>query len=248
MKWLFLGRIVHRRTRPVVNTFKYSVFYLNFPLSAIEKIRRFIFSINKFNLFSFYIKDHCKGEENDLLVWGKKEFQKNQLDVAEINLQTFPRFLGFIFNPVSFWYGYSKNQELVGIIAEVNNTFGDSINYVIHRNGEVISSGDKFILKKKMHVSPFNDVEGKYEFSFYMEGRDVVKSVIRYFVEDELLLYTHIEGKSQELSSLNLIVDSFKVPLITFKILFLIHYQALKIYLKGVPFVGAIPKKKFTED
>ena len=143
-----------------------------------------------------------------------------------------------VFNPVSFWFGYDKDGRLIAVLAEVNNTFGGRHHYFLDNRGEPIPSEQILKADKALQVSPFNEVEGEYEFRFRIVDGRVTRVMIRYLVEGRLKLYTHIQGKVEEWTSRRLIALGLRVPFQTLKVLFLIHYQALKLFLKGVPFVG----------
>ena len=126
------GRIYHERLKPFNHKFFYNVFLLKFPISKIEDLKGPLFSLNRFNLFSFYFKDYLDGSARSL---------KEKLDDilkpqgiktdGKIILQTIPRILGYGFNPVSFWYIYDKADKLSAILSEVNNTFGDRHYYLL---------------------------------------------------------------------------------------------------------------------
>ena len=153
MKSLFKASIYHKRFFPKSNEFRYSGFYIKFSIDRLNSLKSFLFSVNKFNLFSFYEKDHGYRDGSQLDAWVRDtlgEAGLNNFD-GKIILQTFPRVLGYVFNPVSFWYCYS-NDKLTAVICEVNNTFGESHSYVIKNQ-----NNNNVTLPKEFHVSPFYD-------------------------------------------------------------------------------------------
>lgn len=240
MRALLLARIFHKRFIPKINEFSYSGYYVKFSLNEMEMMGSKVFGVNQFNLFSFYEKDHGYRDGSSLYKWAQDILEKAgvQKFQGEVVLQTFPRVLGYVFNPVSFWYCYNKEKELQAIICEVNNTFNESHNYVLLNN-----PGDKInFLNKHFHVSPFYPVEGGYFFDF--RTPDTVK--INYHSDGKLQLATSISGKEIAFSDKELLKLFFKHPLYTFLIVVLIHYQALRLFVKKIKFYSK-PEKKLSE-
>jgi len=156
-------------------------------------------------------------------------------------LQCFPRVFGFVFNPVSFWFCRNRDGHLIAVLAEVSNTFGGRHSYLLHnpdgaplREGQVLQAGKAF------HVSPFCEVEGGYRFRFFIERKCPVVRIDYDDAEGELLL-TSIAGRSTAWSTRALLGAFLRMPFLTAGVVFRIHWQALKLWLKGVPFVGAHP-------
>ena len=225
MKSLFKAKIYHKRLLPQVNKFSYSGFYMKFSLENLQELESILFSVNRFNLFSFYEKDHGYRDGSSLIVWVNDILHKAGINhfSGSVFLQAFPRILGYVFNPVCFWYCYDKNN-LIAIICEVNNTFGESHNYVIkQRLGEKIC-----ILPKEFHVSPFYDIKGEYRFDF--TKKNAVN--INYFIENKLQLCTGIKGQETPWNDINLLKTFFRLPFYTVIVKTLIHYQALKLFFK----------------
>ncbi len=231
MKSLYRASIFHRRKKPKLNEFSYKGFYIRFDINKLEELKGSIFGLNRFNLFSFYEKDHGYRDQRSLESWAKSQLAKAKVEGCDrIELQTFPRVMGYVFNPVSFWFCFKKN-EVLAVICEVNNTFGESHNYLIRGNqGE---------LPKDFHVSPFFPVEGKYRFNFEHENQ----VVINYFQDDELSLETSIKGAAIEWSFKNFLKLFIQYPLYTFMVVVLIHLQAIKLWFKKATFY-TLPKKK----
>lgn len=230
MKSLFKAKIYHKRFSPKVNEFTYSGFYISFSLNELKNLKSKIFGVNSFSLFSFYEKDHGYRDERSLDSWIAD--QLNQVEIKEYDdvvLQTFPRILGYTFNPVSFWYCYSKG-DIVAIVSEVNNTFGESHTYLIN--------GTKGTLPKEFHVSPFYPRTGYYKFNFSAKNR----AIINYIDNNQLQLTTSITGTEVPWSDLQLLKIFFTHPLYTLFVMFLIHYQAMKLFIKKIKFYKQ-PKK-----
>ncbi|MCK6598676.1 MAG: DUF1365 domain-containing protein [Bdellovibrionaceae bacterium] len=229
-KWLYWGKTWHKRFSPKIYEFSFSSFYLKFPLSRMNELENFIFSINKWNIFSFYTKDHGYRDGSDLWIWVEDKLKIHQFlnPIDRVDLQTFPRVLGYVFNPVSFWFCYEQEQLKV-ILVEVNNTFGETHTYLV--------SPTKKNITKEFHVSPFFKITGDYNFDFSFNEK-VERVQINYKKNDISLLTAFIEGYGIEFSSKNLFKTFFKFPFYTFLVIFGIHYHALRLWLKKIPFYG----------
>ena len=225
MKSLYKAKIFHKRFFPRVNKFAYSGFYMKFSLEKIKELDSLLFSVNKFNLFSFYEKDHGYKDGSSLEIWAKDILEKAGIKnfFGNFVLQTFPRIIGYVFNPVCFWYCYDEDK-LIAIICAVNNTFGESHNYVIKLEEDKTS----YTLPKEFHVSPFYDINGKYKFDFSKNNN--VK--IDYYFDKRLQLCTGINGIEIPWNDLNLLKIFIQHPLFTVFVIILIHYQALKLFFK----------------
>jgi len=238
---LCLGHVMHRRLRPAVNAFVYPVFYVQLPIRNLASAKNALFSIDRRNLLSFHSRDHGLRDGSPLLPWIEALLAQHGLpNDGEIVLQTFPRVLGFVFNPVSFWFCHDRAGQLVAILAEVNNTFGGTHSYLLHRDGEALPEGAALQAEKRFHVSPFNDVEGGYRFRFQRQQRVQCCRIDYDDAQGELLL-TSISGQPQAWSATALLKAFLRMPFLTLGVITRIHWQALKLWLKGVPFRGAHP-------
>ena len=224
MKSLFKASIYHKRFFPKANKFRYSGFYIKFSIDSLQTLKSLVFSVNRFNLFSFYEKDHGYRDGSPINKWARDTLGKagvNDFD-GKIFLQTFPRVLGYVFNPVSFWYCY-KQEELIAVICEVNNTFGESHSYVIKNQ-----NNNNVTLPKEFHVSPFYDIKGDYEFDF--QKNNFVK--INYYFDNKLQLITSINGENISWNDYNLFKIFVRHPFYTIFVILFIHYQAIKLFVK----------------
>lgn len=239
------GQVRHSRVRPVKHDFNYGVYFLRLPLRSMQQgsfATRFL-SRNRFNLLSFYDRDHGDGER-PLLAWVESLLQTEGIRDAdgEIWLQTFPRVLGYVFNPVSFWFCHRADGAMRAIVCEVNNTFGERHCYLLDTGG-VMPFGVQLTARKVFHVSPFCAIEGGYRFRFMrtIRGNEAemkehtVARVDHYDTTGPLLL-TSIAGVSDSLSDRNIGRAFFTYPLMTFGVIARIYWQALRLWLKHVQF------------
>ena len=137
---IYNGNVIHKRFKPKEHFFKYRVFSLFIDLSELNELNNKLkfFSLNKFNLISFYEKDHGNRDGSSLLNWVKVNLNKNNIDTQNINIKLlcYPRILGYVFNPLSIFFVYDKNENLISILYEVKNTFGEQHTYVFKIGGK----------------------------------------------------------------------------------------------------------------
>ncbi|MGD2140725.1 MAG: DUF1365 domain-containing protein [Burkholderiales bacterium] len=236
---LYFGGVMHARSRPRRNAFRYRVFFVRLPLSRLNEVRSFLFSINRWNLFSFHFSDHGARDGSPPEPWVRALLLREGIDNVdgEVVLQTFPRVLGYVFNPVSFWLCHDRSGDLRAILCEVNNTFGEHHNYLlVHPDGRPIKPDDMLEARKVFHVSPFCEVTGKYAFRF----RNRYPSChinINYDDSQGRLLSTAIWGKASAFHVAGLLKAFFLYPWMTLGVMARIHLQALKLWIRGVPYV-----------
>jgi len=245
---LLIGQVMHRRLRPAVNGFVYPVFYVQLPLRRLTDATCAIFSIDRGNLLSFHQKDHGPRDGTPLLAWIEALLRARGLPHdGEIVLQAFPRVFGYVFNPVSFWFCHDGEGNLFAVLAEVNNTFGGRHHYLLHNpDGSPLREGQELRADKAFHVSPFCDVEGAYRFRFHLDRPSPLVR-LAYDDGDGELLLTSISGTPRGWSVGALLGAFLRMPLLTPGVLARIHWQALRLWLKGVPFRGARPSRSLQE-
>jgi DUF1365 family protein len=241
---------MHQRLSPRKNAFKYDVYYLGITLSQIESnaIGETL-NLNRFGLHSFYEKDHGYRDGTSLKVWLYDMFDAYKFEKPkEVFLISMPRILGYVFNPVSFWFCWNSKDELYAVVSEVNNTFGETHSYLTYLDDKD-TNGD-YVAKKVFHVSPFLEREGYYDFQFSLSD-DSIKIHINLFDSNkEKILLTSLSGKFDDLNSMSLKMAFFRVPFATMKSIFLIHFQAVKLLLKKIKFISK-PKQlddRFTKN
>lgn len=232
---LMQGKVVHARLRPVRHHFAYPVLYCVLPLHALSDADRPGFGINRRAAMAFCDRDHGPRDGSPLLPWLRKLVATRlgaarAAEIATCWLQTFPRILGYVFNPVSFWYACRADGEIIAVLAEVNNTFGEHHNYLLaHPDGRPIADGDCFERDKVFHVSPFFPVRGHYRFRFALEGRRPTVHV-DYADAGGDLLRTAIAGTARPLTGRTVALALSTHPLFTFGVMARIHWQAAKLY------------------
>ena len=149
----------------------------------------------------------------------------------------YPRILGYVFNPLSVFYVYNNKEELISILYEVKNTFGEQHTYIFKVENDNLLQHN---CEKKFHVSPFIEMNCNYFFRI-LKPSEKISVIIDQYQLNEKILYASQDGTRADLTSLQLIKSYFKHPLMTFKIISAIHFEAFKLWAKGIRFI----KKKF---
>ena len=237
--YLINGVVMHQRLRPAPHRFLYPVFAVRLPLSSLESIGNAWFGVDRRRLMSVRTKDYGPRDGSPLLPWIRQQLAEAGLPHdGEVWLQTFPRLFGYAFNPVSFWYCHDAAGRLVAVLADVNNTFGEHHAYLLaNRHGTPITSGSTLTCRKQLHVSPFCRVEGHYRFRL-AEKADRMLMRIDYHDAQGPLLNTSISGRMTPLTPTATVAALLRQPLLTFAIIGRIHWQALRLWRKKVPFFG----------
>jgi DUF1365 family protein len=229
------ARVSHARSVPVRNNFAYGVDYLLLDESQLsgENLPR-LFSFGRRNMVSLHPADHGFSGAGGA-AWVRQIAADAGVEgVANVALLTHPRYWGYAFNPVSFWFMSGANGELRAVLAEVHNTFGDRHSYLCRtKDGEAIGQEEWVDAEKRFHVSPFFAIEGRYRFRFALEERRI-GVWIRYDDGKGGGLFTALIGERRPFSDRELLRALVRRPLGAAKTTALIHWQALKLYLKGV--------------
>ena len=237
--YIYTGTVIHKRFKPKIHTFNYKVFSLLIDLSEIDLLHKTLrlFSYNKFNIISFFNKDHGPRDGSSLKNWVLDNLKKNNIesDDVKIKLLCYPRIFGYVFNPLSVFYIYDKNSDLIAILYEVKNTFGEQHSYIFKTKKE--QNLIQHVCKKKFHVSPFIEMNCIYFFRLLKPGNKI--SVIIDVQDSEgKILYASQDGVKSELNNNSLIKSYLKHPLMTFKIIIAIHFEAFKLWTKGIKFIS----------
>ena len=234
---IYNGTVIHKRFKPKVHFFKYKVFSLFIDLSELNILEKKIsfFSHNSFNLISFFDKDHGERDGSSLINWVNKNLKENNIffEDIKIRLLCYPRILGYVFNPLSVFYVYDKKDNLISILYEVKNTFGEQHTYIFKvKSNDILQHS----CSKKFHVSPFIEMNCNYYFKTLKPG-EKISVIIDQYQSNEKLLYASQDGKRVNFTSAELIKSYLKHPLMTFKIILAIHFEAFKLWVKGIKFI-----------
>lgn len=231
---------MHRRPGPPRYRFTYRAFFLLLDIDAIDAACAAspLISRNRFNLLSFHDADHGPHDGSDLRAWIDAVLAEHAVDLAggRVRLFTMPRVLGYGFNPISLYYAEHADTTLRAIVAEVHNTFGEHHIYVLHDNGRAMDWRAARDKAKRFHVSPFFDRSGTYRFHVMAPAERVGLGIRLYDDADELRIATALSGTRRRLSTRSIAIAVCVVPLMTLKITAAIHWQALKIWLRGAKF------------
>lgn len=242
---LVRGQVRHARLSPFTHAFDYRAFYVQMPIRSLARLNparagNRIWGINQGSLLRVDDRDH--GDGRPLLEWAESTLsQANVTDAdGEIWLQTFPKMLGYVFKPVSFWFCENQAGQIRAIIAEVNNTFGDRHVYVLTppAGAPGIANGLTLETTKAFYVSPFFEVRGRYQFRFFKSGlgeHDVAR--IEYSDQEGALLLTSMSGKSEPLTRTSACLAWLRYPMFSIGVIARIHWQALRLWIKGAKLV-----------
>ncbi len=234
------GQVRHTRLKPVRHSFAYRTYFLMLPMRSLERFDAVPSPLarNRFGLVSFYDRDHGDGrgpQEGGALAWLDALLAAEGIHDAggEVWLHCYPRVLGFAFKPVSFWYCHREDASLRAVVVEVNNTFGQRHCYVL----DPARFGAELRADKVFHVSPFCPVEGGYRFRLMVDATRT-RTVARIDYDDALgpLLQTSVSGTLEPITAQALRRALLAYPLMTLAVVWRIHWQALRLFLKRVRF------------
>ena len=232
---LFAGHVMHQRTRPKRHRLRYSVFYLALDLEEAPAVGAALrlFSVNRFNLFSFHERDHGDGSSLPLLEQVRAKLRAAALDAGgAIVLMTMPRMLGYAFNPLSIYFCYRNDGALAAILYEVNNTFGQRHSYLIPATADA----DGLVRQesaKSLYVSPFLDTDMSYAFVAAPPKERVAISITARDKEGPVLI-ARLSANRIPLADRTLLRALLAYPFLTLKVVAAIHWEALRLWLKGV--------------
>jgi len=236
---LYPARVMHRRLVAPFYRFVYRVFYLLLDIDRIDEAAASLrlFSHNRFNLLSFHDRDHGSQQAGALRSWAENILDQAHigLDGGRIRLLCMPRLFGYAFNPISLWYCEHADGSLRAVIAEVRNTFGEKHCYLLASNGSAMPYTKPYETEKCFHVSPFFDLVGRYRFTLD-EPAERLRVLIHETREGLPILDATLAAERRDLSDANVLKQVLMLPLMTFKVVAGIHWEALKIWLRGARF------------
>ena len=212
------------------------MFCLNINLSELNKINNNLklLSINKFNIVSIHEKDYGPQKTKNLNIWVKELLLKNGINqkLKNIFLLTYPRILGYVFNPLSIYTCTNIHNQVVAQIYEVQNTFKQRHFYIVSNTFD--KKNHNKVIKKKFHVSPFMSMTGKYRFKSYIK-KTKLTVFIEYFSKNEYLTAS-FTGREKILNDKNILFNVIKFPFLTIKIILGIHLEAIILYFKRLKY------------
>lgn len=242
---LYPGKVMHARLQPFVHRFTYRVFSLLIDIDRLDEADRqsMLFSVNRAGIVSFHESDHTgdksvslRSHVDRLLAGaGMKEH------AANVRLLCYPRIFGYVFNPLSVYFCEGESGELIALIYEVRNTFGERHTYVVPvRDGDISPAGVRQTRRKIFHVSPFIEMGARYHFRILPPGSKV-RLRIHETKDGEPLLAATFSGERLTLDFAGTAHCLLKIPFMTWKIMAAIHWEALKLWLKGARFNHSPP-------
>ena len=238
---LYFGDVMHARLKPMGHRFTYRVMSLLIDLDRLDEADRLspLFAVNRAGLYSFQEADHGERDGGGLRAYAGRCAASRGIDLTggRVTLLCYPRLLGYTFNPLSVYFCYLANGTLALMIYEVRNTFGDIHPYVLPvQPGDISPAGLRQEQDKLFYVSPFIGMTMRYRFRVSPPGEDVKLRILETDRDGPLLAAT-FAGHRRPLTSAALLRSFAALPLLTFKIIGAIHWQALRLWIKGARLV-----------
>jgi DUF1365 family protein len=247
--YLLVGRVMHERLRPVHHRFAYQIFSVRCNLARLASLDSWWFGIDRWRPLGLSRRDYGPCTGGNLEPWMRQRLaDADILADGEIWLQTMPRVFGYAFNPVSFWFCHDARGQLRALLAEVRNTFGERHSYLLSAEGNgPIGNDTVLVCRKSLHVSPFCNVEGEYAFRVRESGHHS-SVAIDYSDRQGVLIRTLIGVRMDPLTGARALRALLRQPLLTILVVVRIHWQALLLLRKKVPFHGRHPEAADTRD
>ncbi|MHB0915584.1 MAG: DUF1365 domain-containing protein [Thermoleophilia bacterium] len=245
---LYRGTVAHERLTPRKNSFRYGIYFLYLDLAEIDCLAKSLrlFSHNRFNLFSLHDRDHGPRDGTAPAAWIETVLADAEIDLegGRVMLLAFPRVLGFRFFPVSFWYCHHRDGTLRAVLAEVNNTFRQNHNYLLHKEGRPLIWGEQLRARKVFYVSPFI-VVNPIEYHFAIAEPDGTLAVAMDVLQEERpLLLAKLKLSRRGLTDMAIIRTFIRYGPMSLRARILIYWQAAWIRLKGMRVVPRPPAPK----
>lgn len=236
---LYPCTVMHRRTHPVEYRFEHRILSLMVDIDRLDEAASGTrwFSVDRFNLFSLHRHDHGPRDGSPLRPWVEAWLARHGIDLGggPIQLLAMPRVLGYGFDPLSLWYCYHRDGTLRAVLCQVRNTFGEHHGYLLHADGGAMAWPVRQQRDKGFYVSPFVGMAAHYRFRLSQPG-DRLGIVIREFRDNALFFVAAQQGHAARLTDRRLVRAFVELPLSTLNVIAMIHWHALKLWLRGVPF------------
>ena len=233
---LFANIVTHQRFFPFKYKFNYSLtslYIYHHELKSLDKNIKF-FSYNKFNVFSFYEKDHGYRDHRPLKEFVTDILNSNSIKFTQLSFSIlcFPRIFGYVFNPLSVIYCFDS-EKLIAVLYEVKNTHNEQHTYCFANKNLQSKSVYEHQCKKIFYVSPFIKMDCYYKFSIKKPSEKLSLLIEQYDDHNQKVLLASQIGKKREFLPATIIKSFINNPLMTFRVFFGIHYQAFRILLNG---------------
>ena len=231
---VYEGLVTHQRFKPVSHSLSFRVFSFLLDLDRLDALAANSrwFSRNRFNLFSFYDRDHGDRKGADIAGYIRATLREFDIEAdGKIELLCYPRMLGYAFNPLSVYFCHDSAGKLTAILYEVRNTFGERHSYLFPiKSVDDLRSHET---EKRLHVSPFNEMDLRYRFKIRPPA-DNISIVIDTNDDDGVVLNATFKGRRSKLSDRKLLGLWARCPLMTLKVIVGIHLEAIKLFAKGM--------------
>jgi uncharacterized protein len=248
---LYISKVYHKRHQPFEHDFTYNVFTLFCRLSDLKALSRNLkfFSYNRWNILSFYERDHGARDGTQLSQTVFEECKSRGFEIDQNNIWFlgFPRLWGYVFNPISILFCFDLKNNLNVIIYQVKNTFGHQLSYICPVTPDQ-KREDGFYAQecmKEFYVSPFIDMACDYKFHVRVPSQ-TLDFAIHQFQENGKILTATWNGNYCSLNDVNILKAVLTHPLMTLKVMIAIHWEALKLWIKGAPFHKVPPPPAFS--
>lgn len=233
----YTGHVVHARRRPRAHRLRYRVFYLLLDLAELPKLDRDLrlFGFNRAGLFSFHERDHGPRDGTSLRRWVDAQLAEAGIEIpgGRVSLLCLPRILGYVFNPISVFFCFDRHGHLRATLYEVSNTFRETHTYLLPVDHDVGTMIDH-AFDKALYVSPFISMACRYAVKLRRPDGHASIAIRESDGDGELLVAT-FHGAQTRLNDAFLLSTLVRFPLLTLKVMIGIHWDALKIWLKGTP-------------
>ena len=235
---LFDTNVMHHRLTPKEHKFNYRFFTFYLDLDEIDQLtqKNIIFSRNRFNLFSFYDKDHIEIGQKNTKENISRYLLDNGIDIKKgrIMLLGYLRIFGYVFNPVSFFFCFDEHDQPICVVCEIGNTFGELKPFLI-KNDKLSRSKFKDEQVKHYYISPFMKLDDRLEFKLEVPS-EKLNIKINTKRKNGRVLLTSMEGSKKPLNAWTMLKYALLIPFETLKVIVLIHWHALILFLKKIPY------------
>ena len=236
---LYRGDVMHMRLRPFAHRFRYAVTTLLLDIDRLGETaaRLRLFSVDRFNIVAFHRRDHGARDGSALRPWVEARLaEAGRPAPARILLLSMPRLFGYAFNPLSVFFCYDAAGRLESVVYEVKNTFGDQHPYALAAEPGA-DGAVRHVQAKEFFVSPFIGMDQTYRFTLRPPGDRLSVRIKQHDAQGDYLIATQ-NGDAAPLTDAALARLALATPWATLKVIAAIHWQALRLFLKGAKFLG----------